>query len=318
MVTNQEFPGGEEQQNTDEGWWNSILAEEQISDAGNSTGFIESNSSKAIYSQKKDLIKEALQNDEILQVEGFGFNRGGILVQKDSCQGFVPISHLLQINNEEDESTLHKALAGYVGKSIDVKVIEYVPEEKRIVFSERAAMTGSGKRNQLLKSLIAGDVVSGRVTNITAFGVFVDLGGVEGLIHLSELSWGRVQNPDSVLKIGDTAKVIIISVNQENSRIALSLKRLQPNPWESLNQTIQPGDILPAKITCLTRFGAFACLNDIGVEGLIHISSLNLPAGSPLENTVHIGQEIKARILHIDSERRRLGLTLVSNDETEV
>jgi small subunit ribosomal protein S1 len=318
MTTEFEQDGGEEYQSTDEGWWNSILAEEQNSPMEAVGENVVLKPPKVNPSVIEDFILDAQKNDEILEVEVFGFNRGGILVQKDSWQGFVPVSHLLDLHNDANETDQRKNLAGYVGKIINVKVIEYVPEEKRIVFSERAAITAKGKRNQLLQSLIPGEIVSGRVTNITNFGVFIDLGGVEGLIHLSELSWGRVQKPETILQIGEAAKVLIMSVNPENTRIALSLKRLTPNPWESLSQNFQPGDVLPAKVTCLTKFGAFACLKEIGVEGLIHISSMGLDEGKSLEDLIQPGDEINVRIIHLDPEKRRLGLCLISPEDHEV
>ena len=318
MSTEYEQEGGEGYQPTDEGWWNSILAEEQNSIIDPQSEIMAGQPSGSHSGPASDFILTSQKNDEILEVEVFGFNRGGILVQKDTWQGFVPISHLLDLHNDTAEGDQHQILSGYVGKVINVKVIEYVPEEKRIVFSERAAITAKGKRIQLLQSLVPGEIVSGRVTNITNFGVFIDLGGVEGLIHLSELSWGRVQHPESILQIGETTRVLIMSVNPENTRIALSLKRLTPNPWESLSQNFQPGDVLPARITCLTKFGAFACLNDIGVEGLIHISSMGLEEGKRMEDLIQAGDEVNVRIIHLDPEKRRLGLCLISPGENEV
>ena len=318
MSTEFEHAGVEEYQFTDEGWWNSILADEQNSFIDPASENIVFHPVEASNPPNADFIMSAQTNDEILEVEVFGFNRGGILVQKDTWQGFVPISHLLDLHNDVNEIDQRKILAGYVGRIINVKVIEYVPDEKRIVFSERAAITAKGKRNQLLQSLVPGEFVSGRVTNITNFGVFIDLGGVEGLIHLSELSWGRVQKPESILQIGESVKVLIMSVNPENTRIALSLKRLTPNPWESLSEHFQPGDVLPAKITCLTKFGAFACLNEIGVEGLIHISSMGLDEGKTMDELVKTGDEIKVRIIHLDPEKRRLGLCMISSEDHEI
>ena len=318
MATEVEQDGGEEYQSTDEGWWNSILAEEQnslIEPVGENVVMCPPELSS---SPGEDFILSVQKNDEILPVEVFGFNRGGILVQKDRWQGFVPISHLMDLHNDASETDQRKIMSGYVGKTINVKVIEYVPKDRRIVFSERAAITAKGKRNQLLQSLAPGEIVSGRVTNITNFGVFIDLGGVEGLIHLSELSWGRVEKPHSILQIGETAKVLIMSVNPENTRIALSLKRLTPNPWETLSQNFQPGDVLPATVSCLTKFGAFARLNDIGVEGLIHISSMGLDEGKTMDDLLQTGDKIKVRIIHLDPEKRRLGLCLISPEEHEI
>jgi small subunit ribosomal protein S1 len=191
-----------------------------------------------------------------------------------------------------------------------LKVIECEPSQERVVLSERAALAGEGRRKQLFRSLKTGEVVQGTVTNVTDFGVFVDLGGVEGLIHVSELSWGRVQSPSEVLKVGQEIKAIVLQVSEENARVALSLKRLFANPWEMLVDCYKPGDIVSAVVTSIMRYGAFARLDE-GVEGLIHISSINLPDQMDLDHYLTPGKPIQVRILHIDAERRRLGLGLV-------
>ena len=150
------------------------------------------------------------------------------------------------------------------------------------------------------------------VTNVTDFGAFVDLGGVEGLIHVSELSWGRVQHPRAILQVGQKVQALVLQVSEENSRVALSLKRLQPNPWETLAKRYKPGDVIAAQISDILRYGAFARLEE-GVEGLIHISSISLsPDQKDLENILRPGQIVQVRILHIDVDRRRLGLGLVN------
>ena len=173
-------------------------------------------------------------------------------------------------------------------------------------------MAGEGRRKVLFQQLRPGEMVSGTVTNVTEFGVFVDLGGVEGLIHVSELSWGRVQHPANVLQIGQKVQTQVLSITEESSRVALSLKRLYANPWETLIKRYKPGDVVPASITTIMRYGAFAKLEE-GVEGLIHISSINLPPGEKdLESILHTGQNVQVRILHIEVERRRLGLGLVT------
>jgi small subunit ribosomal protein S1 len=154
----------------------------------------------------------------------------------------------------------------------------------------------------------------GVVTNITDFGAFIDLGGVEGLIHVSELSWGRVENPGKFLKVGQLVKVMILQVNESSSRIALSLKRLTPNPWETLANHYRPGDIVPAELTTVMRFGAFARLTE-GIEGLIHISSFPTEQRqNDISKTFTTGQLVKVKILHMDVERRRLGLGLVTEE----
>ncbi len=304
----------DEFQDVDEGWWNSVLEKEET-DVPLSEGIAPEPPIDELHSDEiwKGLL-EILQNDEIIPVTVYGFNRGGLLVKNDNVQGFIPVSHVKIVTPSENESFRKKLLEEYVGKTIQVKIIECVPEEKRIVFSERAALAGKGKRNQLYKDLKTDDVTEGKVTNITSFGVFVDLGGVEGLIHLSELSWCRVQKPEEELRIGDMVKVLVLDVNEANSRIALSLKRLLPNPWENLENRFCPGDVLPGIVTCFTKFGIFVRL-EIGVEGLIHVSSLGVIDGREFSSHYSIGDPIEVKILHLDIERRRLGLQLVSSHE---
>jgi small subunit ribosomal protein S1 len=200
----------------------------------------------------------------------------------------------------------------YVDRNVSLKIIECEPEKKRIVFSERAALAGEGQRRHLLSSLQPGDVVCGIVTNVTHFGAFVDLGGLEGLIHVSELSWGRVQRPADIVKVGDEVQTLILQVAEDKGRIALSLKRLDSNPWDVLAQNLAPGDSVPATISSIVKYGAFARLEE-GVEGLIHISSMNFPNGcTHIDDFLYEGQTVNVCVLHIDPRKRRLGLKLES------
>jgi small subunit ribosomal protein S1 len=180
------------------------------------------------------------------------------------------------------------------------------------VFSERAALTESGRRNILLSQLQIGQCIEGVVTNITDFGVFVDLGGVEGLIHVSEISWGRVRHPRDVIEHGDRLKVHVINVDPERSRIALSIKRLNPNPWESAQSRYFPGQVTTATITSVVPFGAFARLEE-GLDGLIHISEMGQDDESiQLADLLQEGQQVQVRVLHVDATNQRLGLSLIN------
>ena len=191
-------------------------------------------------------------------------------------------------------------------------MIECVPEDGRIVLSERAALAEPGKRSELFHSLRAGERIQGTVTNITDFGVFVDLGGVEGLIHISELSWGRVSHPSQIVKIGQLLDVQVLDLSSERCRVALSLKRLLPNPWEKVATDFSEGQILSATITSVLSFGAFARL-DLGVEGLIHASEMLLEEGQIVRDLLYVGQQVQVRILHVDSAHQRMGLSLRLN-----
>lgn len=298
----------------DEGWWASVLADEESMASEAIEQDLTTSVSSSSLLVEWDHVQSLYDRDEIIDLFVHGFNRGGLLVQGDNIQGFVPVSHLIEFPNVNSEEERKLILADYVGKPIKVKVIECEPTQERIVLSQRAALAGEGCRKTLFKTLKTGSIVNGTVTNVTDFGVFVDLGGVEGLIHVSELSWGRVQHPREVLVVSQPVKVLVLQVSEENARIALSLKRLYSNPWETLAETYQIGDIVQARVTAITRFGAFAKLNE-GIEGLIHISSISTQNGGQvnLDSLFSTGTTITVKILHIDVERRRLGLGLLDD-----
>jgi small subunit ribosomal protein S1 len=243
-----------------------------------------------------------------------GHNHGGLLVEAEQLAGFVPFSHLVDLAGREIESDRDDCLEAYTGKMIKAKMIECVPEDGRVVFSERAALTPPGKRAELFHSLQVSDRVIGKVTNITDFGVFVDLGGVEGLIHLSELSWGRVMHPKQLVHVGDEIHVQVLDISVERSRVALSLKRLIPNPWERAGRDFPAGCILPATITSILSYGAFARL-EAGVEGLIHASEMPLHDNQSPRALLTEGQQIQVRVLHVDPAHQRLGLSMKTNLE---
>lgn len=295
----------------DEGWWASVLADEEAYAAPQKTSSAKSSSSGMINVDWKR-VQSLFERDEVVALQVYGYNRGGLLVQADGIQGFVPISHLLEMPCGVQEEDRRQVLSEYVGRTLELKVIECEPAQERIVLSERAALAGEGRRRQLFNSLKPGEIVHGSVTNVTDFGVFVDLGGLEGLIHVSELSWGRVQHPSCILQVDQPVDALVLMISEENGRVALSLKRLMPNPWEVLVNSYKPGDVVPATITSIMRFGAFAKLSE-GIEGLIHISTIHIPGkNKDLESYLSVGMPVQVRILHIDADKRRLGLGLVS------
>jgi small subunit ribosomal protein S1 len=313
MVMKDKKPWHDEIPDIDEGWWAAVMADEHIfvpTESEEDEKSIESESQIKINWQYADQVQK---NDEVVELKVQGYNRGGLLVQGEKLQGFVPLSHLVNLPPGISEEERHNILSGYVGATISLKIIECEPTAERIVFSERAAIAGKGRRKEIFDSLAPNRVVEGYITNVTAFGVFVDLGGVEGLIHVSELSWGRVNHPEDCVRIGDQVKVLVMSVDELNNRIALSLKRLAPNPWELLAERYQPGDVVTATVTSITKFGIFAKLPE-GIEGLIHISSIKFPEDQILSDQFSDGQSIHVQILHLDVERRRLGLGLVQTE----
>lgn len=295
----------------DEGWWASVLADEEAF-AGPQKQAAPKTPAAGLISVDWPRVQNLYEKDEVTSLQVYGYNRGGVLVQGDGIQGFVPISHLVDMPCNASEDERRQVLNDYVGRTVELKVIECEPSQERIVLSERAALAGQGRRRQLFNTLKPGEIVHGTVTNVTDFGVFVDLGGLEGLIHVSELSWGRVQHPSCVLKVDQPVDALVLMISEENGRVALSLKRLQENPWEVLVSNYQAGDVVTATITSITRYGAFARLDE-GVEGLIHVSTIHMPSGiKDLEGYLATGQQVQVRILHIEAERRRLGLGLVS------
>ncbi len=302
----------------DESWWEAILEEDEARNASSSirktTLSTANNRPSASRPFKENLTLdwsralEMYSGDQVVCLSVTGYNRGGLLVGGEGLQGFVPISHLIESPAEVGEPDLW--LINYIDRIIRLKIIECDPERGRVVFSERAALADPGKRNQLLQTLKPDECVTGLVTNITDFGVFVDLGGVEGLVHVSEISWGRVPHPSEVVTIGQTVHVYIIQVDRERARVALSLKRLYPNPWETAQERYYPGQVTEAVVTSIVPFGAFARLEE-GLDGLIHVSEINDEGLIHHPGDVlHEGQRVKVRVLHVDGVRQRLGLSL--------
>ena len=290
----------------DEGWWSSVLAEESRSAAHEPVHSVgvsraeENEIAKTAVSEKKPAtnwiqVKDLYLRDQIIDLSVTGHNRGGLLVEGDGLYGFVPFSHLIDLAGKAENIDRDHDLESYVGRSLRLKVIECVPEDGRVVFSERAAQSESGKRAELFHALQPGQHVKGVITNITDFGVFVDLGGVEGLIHISELSWGRVSHPTQIVKMGQTIDVQVLELAPERCRVALSLKRLLSNPWQNAAADFPEGCIKSAVITSVLSYGAFARL-DAGVEGLIHASEIPQTDGKPLKETLSEGQAVQVRI----------------------
>lgn len=297
----------------DESWWTALLAEEEKPAAPTKNGARQGSRTKTARQQGLNWQRAGTiyEQDETISLRVSGFNRGGLLVDGEDLQGFVPISHLVDIPGIKSEEERERLLGRYIDCTLVLKVIECDPARGRVVFSERAALSAPGRRTQLLKTLQPGDRLWGAVTNITDFGIFVDLGGLEGLIHVSELSWGRVRHPADVLELGERIEVYVISVDRERLRVALSLKRLHPNPWEYAEDRYHPGMIVDAVITSLTPFGAFARLED-GLDGLIHISEIcSKEEGLEPGEVLSEGQSVVVRVIQVDAIRQRLGLSLL-------
>ncbi len=242
------------------------------------------------------------------------YNKGGLLVDLQGIRGFVPSSQVDGISRVPD-SLKQSDMARMVGKTLDLKVIEINRNRNRLILSERQAAKESReeKKDELLSSLKEGDICSGTVSSLCDFGAFIDMGGADGLVHLSELSWGRIKHPSDMLHVGQEIQVAILSIDQERKRIALSVKRTQPEPWETVGTRYELGQIVEGTITQLAPFGAFACIED-GIEGLIHISELSEGHVQHPRDVVKEGETIHVRVIRIDPARRRIGLSCKLTD----
>jgi small subunit ribosomal protein S1 len=258
--------------------------------------------------------EEMLESGEVWQGKVSGCNKGGITVSFGRLRGFVPGSHLwaqdkrrVPIDNREE------AFREYVGRESSFKVIEVDRNRRRLVLSERLArqQLREQERERLMNELIEGDVVQGTVSSLRDFGAFVDLGGTDGLIHISELAWRHVHHPKEVLQVGDEIKVYVLRLDYERKRIGLSLKRLQPDPWSWVELNYVEGQLVSGVVSAIKEFGVFLTL-DIGLDGLIHIAELADPPPEDPGIVVRRGDELVVRILRIEPTRRRIGLSLKS------
>ncbi|HEX9077338.1 MAG TPA: 30S ribosomal protein S1 [Anaerolineae bacterium] len=260
--------------------------------------------------------EELLKSEAVFEAQVAGFNKGGLIVRVGKVRGFVPATQLESTFRKRPEppsgaEASDADLSALVGKKLRLKIIELDRERNRLILSERAAMRDWRKeqKERLLTELKEGDVRSGVVTSVTDFGAFVALGGVDGLIHLSELSWAKINHPRDLLQVGDKVDVKVLSVERERQRIALSLKRLQAEPWTTVEQRYQIGQLVTGTVTKLASFGAFARLED-NIEGLIHISELSDKRIQHPKEVVKEGETLTLRVIRIDPARRRLGLSL--------
>ena len=262
-------------------------------------------------------LQEQYDKNEVIQAQVTNYNKGGLLVNLDGVRGFVPASQVTEIRGGDDASK-QADMARLVGTHLQLKVIEINRHRNRLILSERMAVQErrDAMKERLIENLKEGETRTGRVSSIADFGAFVDIGGADGLVHLSEISWSRVKHPSEVLKVGDEVNVYVLSVNPTEKKIALSIKRTQPEPWSRVANKYEIGQVVPATITQLANFGAFARIED-GIEGLIHVSELSEERVNHPREVVLEGQEVTVRIIRIDAQRRRMGLSLRRVNEGE-
>lgn len=260
-------------------------------------------------------IEELYHQGALIEAPVVDHNKGGLIVDVRGVRGFVPVSQVLDLrtvarqDSENEEVT--QTLRSMQGRVLPLKIIEINRSRNRLILSERAAVQErrTQRKDELLESLQPGQIRHGVVSNLTSFGAFVDLGGADGLVHVSELSYNRVNHPSEVLRVGQEVDVKVLGIDRDTKKIALSLKQAMPDPWTTVEERYHVGQVVPATITKLTKFGAFAKVTD-GLEGLIHLTELTDRPVQDAGQVVHEGQEVSAKIIHIAPQRRRLGLSV--------
>lgn len=266
--------------------------------------------------QEKDWrdAENLLESQDVFKGQVAGFNKGGLIVKLGRVRGFVPASQMsAQRRRRAEGETPDQKWGKMVNEPIMVKVVEVDRARNRLIFSERAAAkeTREAERERLLSELKEGDIVEGRIISLAAFGAFVDVGGADGLVHLSELTWKRIEHPNEILKVGQIARVQVLGVEKERKRIALSMKRLEDDPWSRVLQQFKVGQLVEGTVTKLTKFGAFARIKGHEeIEGLIHVSELAESRINHPKDAVAEGETYTLRIVKIEPDKRRIGLSL--------
>jgi small subunit ribosomal protein S1 len=255
-------------------------------------------------------LQELYEANEVIEAEVTNYNKGGLLVNLDGVRGFVPASQVTEIRGG-DEASKQADMARLIGSSLPLKVIEINRHRNRLILSERQAVQERRDvmKERLIEELHEGEVRKGRVSSICDFGAFVDIGGADGLVHLSELSWSRVRHPSEVLRVGQEVDVYVLGINAQEKKIALSIKRTQAEPWSRVAAAYEVGQLVRGTVTQLANFGAFARIED-GIEGLIHVSELVDDRVTHPKQVVSEGDDLLLRIIRIDPQRRRMGLSL--------
>jgi small subunit ribosomal protein S1 len=263
--------------------------------------------------------EELMNSKETYEGEVEGFNKGGLIVRVGKLRGFVPASQVSQARRLRYKGdTPELRWEEMKGETLSARVIEVDRERRRLILSERAANQESREamKERLLGEVKVGDTRTGRVTSLADFGAFVNINGADGLVHLSELSWERVDHPSKLLKVGDEVDVKVISIDQDRKRIGLSIRQMQQDPWDDQVKKYHVGQLVEGTITRLVKFGAFARLDD-HIEGLIHISELSQDRVEHPKEIVHEGETMTLRIIKIEPDKRRIGLSLRKVDSAQ-
>jgi small subunit ribosomal protein S1 len=245
-------------------------------------------------------------------------NKGGLLVPYGELRGFVPASHVLDLPRGLDDDARAEYLSRYVGQELALKIIEVNPQRRRLVLSQRDAQRESrdAAKDRLLADLSVGDTVKGRVSSLRDFGAFIDIGGADGLVHLSELSWRRIRHPNEILSVGMEVEAYVLQLDRDGRRIGLSLKRLERNPWAEIEAKYSVGQMVDGTVSRVVSFGAFIELED-GIEALLHLTQMGDPAPQSAEALFKIGDHVTAEIITLEPERQRMGLSLKNGQTSE-
>lgn len=266
--------------------------------------------------QDWEIVAQLLESGSSYDSVVIGYNKGGLIVPIGMLRGFVPASQVSLLRRHSfTGDTPEERWGTLVGESMLVSVIEMDRARRRLILSERLALqeTRDTLKDRLLEELHEGIVRKGRVTSLADFGAFVNIEGADGLVHLSEISWERIQHPNEVLKVGQEVDVKVISIDSDRKRIGLSIRQLQEDPWKQKVSHLREGLLVEGTITHLTKFGAFARIGE-EIEGLIHISELSEQRIAHPKEVVHEGDVVTLRVIRIDADRRRIGLSLKKVD----
>lgn len=255
-------------------------------------------------------INEACESGQHINVKVVRAVNGGVIAAYKEVTGFIPMSQLSDKYVEKADE--------FIGQEMEVKVTRVDLRRNRAVFSHKAVLAEEKqkKNDAVWDSLHVDDIVEGTVMRFTDYGAFVDLGGIDGLLHISEISWGKLKHPKEVLKIGDRVKVMILSMNREKGKISLGLKQTTPEPWSVINENYETGQVVKGKVVQIKEYGAFVELEP-GLDGLVHISEVANKRVSNIADELEIGQEVEAKILDIDTERKRISLSLKQVDKAD-
>ncbi len=258
-----------------------------------------------------DAARTQMESGELYQGQVIAANHGGLIVPFGDLRGFVPASHVLNVPRGLDDEARAQHLSQYVGKEISLKIIEVNPARRRLVLSQREAQKESrdAAKDQLLANLKVGDTVHGHVSSLRDFGAFIDIGGADGLVHVSELAWRRVRHPNEILSVGMEVDAYVLQLDRDGRRIGLSLKRLERNPWVTIEERYKVGQDVEGTVSRVVSFGAFVELED-GIEALLHQSHMGTDDSASIEEMFKAGDTISAVVISLEPDRQRMGLSL--------